>query len=249
MMISATANVQWVVREDSKLLSDLATQVIIDVLINTAHPVIGFATGESPRKLYSRLIARSLQDESLKPRWENVIGFNLDEYVGLNPNHPQSYHHYMWEHVYGHLPIAKEHIYIPNGIGHLAENCKQYDEALQFYGGQDIQILGIGRNGHIGFNEPGDHLAIGTHVTRLSETTRQANARFFKEEAVPKEAVTMGMGNILHAKRILLLAFGSVKRQALIKAFSGSIDTQCPASFLQLHDHITVFTDQSGIFE
>ncbi len=245
MMINPTTKVQWVVRDDCEMLNDLATQVLIDVLMNTSRPVIGFATGDTPRKLYTRLIARSLQDESLQRRWQDVIGFNLDEYVGLHPNHPQSYHHYMWKHVYEHLPITKEHIYIPNGIGHLKDNCKEYDDALQFYGGPDIQILGIGKNGHIGFNEPGDHLEIGTHVTRLSETTRQANARFFTDEAVPLQAVTMGIGGILHAKRILLLAFGSVKRAALLQAFSGSIDTKCPASFLQLHDRITVFTDQS----
>lgn len=244
-MMNQQQKVQWVVKEDIHELSDLAAQVLINVLMNTARPVIGFATGGTPRQLYESLVRRSQKDMQLQRRWQDVIGFNLDEYVGLSPNHPQSYHKYMQDYVYQHLPVAHDHIYIPSGTGDHVRNCKDYDDALAFYGWPDVQILGIGANGHIGFNEPSDHLEVGTHVTRLSEATLQANARFFQDESVPLEAVTMGMSSILHAKSIILLAFGATKRDALLKAFSGSIDTMCPASFLQLHDHITIFTDQS----
>ncbi|WP_245575874.1 glucosamine-6-phosphate deaminase [Alicyclobacillus contaminans] len=237
--------VEWVVAADRSHLHELAANVILDVLRNTERPVFGFATGGTPLGLYEQLVRRSLENPRLLTRWQDVTGFNLDEYVGLSPEHPQSYHHYMWRYVYRYLPVRPDRMFIPKGIGNLEDNCRSYDESLMKYGWPDVQILGIGKNGHIGFNEPARRLAMNTHVTRLSESTRLANARFFPSARdVPEQAITMGMAGILRAKQIVLLAFGEAKRDALIRAFSGWLGTDVPASLLQLHPHVTVFTDQ-----
>lgn len=237
--------IQWIVNQDTDVLNGIAAGIVFRVLVDILHPVIGFATGSTPVGLYQDLVQNSRANPKLLERWQHVIGFNLDEYVGLPENHPQSYHHYMWENIYQFLPVLPQHIYIPKVTGDLEVNCRTYDDTLANYGRQDLQILGIGKNGHIGFNEPAGNLVLNTHVTPLSEATRRANARFFDTmDEVPMRAITMGMGGILRAKRILLLAFGNEKREALLQAFSGTIGTECPASFLQLHANVTILTDQ-----
>jgi glucosamine-6-phosphate deaminase len=184
-------------------------------------------------------------DAAVRDGWRRAVTFNLDEYVGLSPDHPQSYHSYMQQHLFRFVPIPREHVHIPDGTGDLTHACERYDALLEEQGWPHVQILGIGRNGHIGFNEPAASLPLRTHVVHLTELTRQANARFFTSlDEVPVQAVTMGIGDILRARRIVLLAFGPSKRDALRQAFSGEVSTQCPASLLQLHPDVTVFTDQ-----
>lgn len=219
--------------------------MVLDVLTASQQPILGFATGSTPLGLYRVLIEKSHADEHLLACWKRMIGYNLDEYVGLHPNHPQSYHYYMQENLYRHLPVAPARIHIPSAEGAVEENCHAYHALLTETGWPDLQILGIGTNGHIGFNEPDDELQIYTHLTALTPVTRQANARFFDSvDEVPQHAVTMGIGDILKAKQVVLLAYGEQKREALRQAFSGAVSTRCPASFLQLHAHVTIFTDQ-----
>jgi glucosamine-6-phosphate deaminase len=236
---------KWVIHSDRKILDEAAADILIDVLNKVQNPVIGFATGSSPLGVYQSLVKRSLASPALLERWSHVHGFNLDEYVGLSEQHEQSYHAYMWNHLYQFLPVKPENIHVPNGNGDLISNCLAYDEALAEHGWPDVQILGIGKNGHIGFNEPAQTLSLHTHVTDLTENTRSANARFFtNEQEVPTQAITMGIADILQARQIILLAFGEEKREALIRSFSGSVSTLCPASFLQMHANVTVLTDK-----
>lgn len=240
-----TKNIEWIVDTNRDRLNEQAANTILQTLLDTPSPVLGFATGSTPLGLYQNLVRRSVESTQLQARWRDVTGFNLDEYVGLSPDHPMSYHHYMWEQFYQYVPVQRNRIYIPDGAGNLAENCQKYDAALAEHGFADVQILGIGKNGHIGFNEPAPQLELNTHVTGLSESTRAANARFFGAlEEVPTEAITIGMAGILNAKQVILLAFGVEKREALMRAFSGTVGTDCPASFLQLHKKVKIFTDQ-----
>jgi glucosamine-6-phosphate deaminase len=244
-MTGDTRHTKWVIHSDRKILDEAAADIVLDVLNRVANPVIGFATGSSPLGVYESLVKRSLANSALLERWRSVRGFNLDEYVGISEAHPQSYHAFMWNHLFKFLPMNPENIHIPNGNGDLALNCQTYDEALAVNGWPDVQILGIGKNGHIGFNEPGQALCLHTHITELTENTRSANARFFaEEEEVPTQAVTMGIADILQSKAIILLAFGEEKREALIRSFSGTVSTLCPASFLQMHANVTVLTDK-----
>jgi glucosamine-6-phosphate deaminase len=242
---TALCNVQWVYSRDVDELSREAAQLLAGVLCAEEQPVLGFATGASPLGLYRHLVRITSSDPAVREGWTRAHGFNLDEYVGLAPSHPQSYHAYMQTHLYRHVPIPPEHIHIPDGTGALDAACRNYDELLEHIGWPHVQVLGIGRNGHIGFNEPGRALNLRTHVVTLAETTRRQNARYFgSADAVPRQAVTMGIGDILRARRIVLLAFGPSKRDALQRAFSGVVTTECPASLLQLHPNVTVFTDQ-----
>jgi glucosamine-6-phosphate deaminase len=239
------SEVKWIFDRDVKSLSWQAATLVGAVLRKERRPVIGFATGASPLSLYRALVELSRENLEIWDGWRHAETFNLDEYVGLAPEHPQSYHAYMRNNLFQFVPIDGKRIHIPDGTGAHEEECKRYDATLERCGWPHIQILGIGRNGHIGFNEPAEWLPLRTHVVQLTDTTRQANARFFSSpEEVPTHAVTMGIGDILRAKHIVLLAFGETKREALQRAFCGEVSTHCPASFLQLHPNVTVFTDQ-----
>ncbi len=200
--------------------------------------VLGLATGSSPVGMYRRLAEQYRQGQL---DFSAVTSVNLDEYCGLSPEDPQSYRYFMEENLFRHINIRRENTFVPDGLNpdHAAV-CAAYDARIAALGGIDLQVLGIGNNGHIGFNEPDDHFTVGTHVVALKESTIQANARFFEDIAqVPTHAVTMGMGAILQAKRILLLA-GAEKAAIVRQAMEGPVTPQVPASLLQLHPNVTI---------
>lgn len=213
------------------------------VMTKSLEPVLGLATGSTPIPLYRQLVDFYRQGLSFR----HVTTINLDEYVGLAASHPQSYHAFMGEHLFGAVDLVPERIHVPNGMAaDLREECQRYDEIIARHP-IDLQILGIGRNGHIGFNEPDVALQAHTHVVRLTEDTIEANARFFTyPDSVPTEAITMGIQSILQARTIVLMAFGRDKAGAVQRALSGEVSTDMPASFLQMHPHVTFVLDEEA---
>jgi glucosamine-6-phosphate deaminase len=191
--------------------------------------------------LYRQLVAMKLD-------WNRVNTFNLDEYVGLAPEHTQSYHHYMWENFFQHVNIKKESVHIPDGrAGDIPAYCARYEESIRAAGGIDLQVLGIGTEGHIGFNEPASSLASRTRIKTLTMQTRADNAQSFGgEEEVPHHVITMGVGTIMEARQILLLAFGKNKARALAQAVEGPVTAMCPASILQMHPTVTIVLDEAA---
>mgnify|MGYP006081815055 CR=1 FL=1 len=217
---------------------------------NNEHLVLGLATGSTPIPLYQELI-RLHKKANLS--FENVYTFNLDEYCGLSENHPESYNHFMHKHLFDHIDIPKENIFIPSGKVEpvfLKDYCVGYEKHIQELGGIDIQILGIGRNGHIGFNEPGSSRVSITRKIELHHVTKRDAASAFGEfDLVPSHAITMGMKTILSAKKIYLMAFGENKKQAIKQAILGDITDELPASFLQQHDNTLVCVDSEANFK
>ena len=207
--------------------------------------VLGLATGSTPIGLYKELV-RMHKEEGLD--FSKVTTFNLDEYVGLPPEHNQSYHYFMWENLFKHINIDPRNVYIPQGMAeNVDEFCEWYENRIKEVGGIDLQILGIGSNGHIAFNEPGSSLGSRTRIKTLKESTRRDNARFFSSiDEVPKYAITMGIGTIMEAQEIILLASGKNKADALKKTVEGPITAMCPASTLQLHRKATIIADEEA---
>jgi glucosamine-6-phosphate deaminase len=177
--------------------------------------------------------------------FRNVTTFNLDEYVNLPVDHPESYHSYMNSHLFHHIDLPASQCHIPDGnAADPAEECRRYDQLIELSGQIDLQLLGIGHNGHIGFNEPAHALIRGTHIVDLAEETREANARYFSSlNEVPSQALTMGVGTILKAKKILLVVKGADKADIVRRAVQGPITTDCPASLLQTHPNLIVLLD------
>jgi glucosamine-6-phosphate deaminase len=206
--------------------------------------VLGLATGSTPLALYRELIA-------LKLDWRKITTFNLDEYVGLAPDHPQSYHSFMWENLFRHVNVAPKNVHIPDGRAKdIPKFCAKYEKQIRTAGGIDVQLLGIGTDGHIGFNEQTSSLASRTRIKTLTPQTRRDNARFFgSEDAVPHHCITMGIGTILDARHCVLLAFGKNKGRAIAEAVEGPITAMNPASALQLHPKVTVFLDEDAASE
>jgi len=207
--------------------------------------VLGLATGGTPLGCYRELI-RMHREEGLS--FSKVTTFNLDEYVGLPPSHPQSYHYYMFHNLFDHVDVRRENVHIPDGMAEdLDEECRRYEEAIKEAGGIDLQLLGIGRNGHIGFNEPGSPFDSRTRVVKLSEQTRKDNARFFNSiDEVPTHAITMGIGTIMEARRIILIASGEAKAEAIAKAVKGPKTVDVPASALQDHPDCLFIIDKEA---
>ena len=207
---------------------------------------LGLATGSSPVGMYKEL-ARRCAEEGLD--FSRVHSVNLDEYIGLAPEHDQSYRYFMNTNLFDHVNIDKNKTYVPNGLEEDSDKaCADYNEIIRSVGGIDIQLLGIGGNGHIGFNEPGEAFEKETHCVDLTESTIKANARFFESmDEVPKQAYTMGIKNIMAAKKILLVATGSAKADALYKSLYGPITPNVPASILQLHQDVTVVADEDAL--
>ncbi len=232
-----------VVVKDYNEISCLAAQIITDQIINKKNSVLGLATGSTPIGVYQELIQKYKKGEL---DFSKVITFNLDEYCGLSPEHPQSYHFYMWNVLFKHINVKKENINLLNGVTeNIAEECKQYEDLIQKSGGIDLQILGIGFNGHIGFNEPDISLDARTHLVDLTAETIRANSRFFNNaQEVPNQAITMGIGAIMQAKKIIMLASGKQKARIVEKTINGSITTKVPATVLQLHNNATIIIDQ-----
>ena len=180
--------------------------------------------------------------------FSKITTVNLDEYIGLNPEHSQSYRYFMNDNLFNHINIDVANTFVPNGLAKdLEVECKEYDKRIIELGGIDIQLLGVGNNGHIAFNEPDEHLSAGTHVISLTENTIEANARFFENiDDVPRTAITMGVGGIMKAKKIILIASGESKAEAIKGLFSGKITTENPASMLQMHRDVTVIVDKEA---
>ncbi len=225
-------------------LSRSAANLISAQVILKPDSVLGLATGSSPLGTYRQLITWY---EKGDVDFDKVISVNLDEYVGLSPKDAQSYRRFMNENFFDHINIRPENTFVPDGCAkNLDAACKAYDAHIEAVGGIDLQLLGIGLDGHIGFNEPDDVFVKNTHVVTLDPSTIRANARFFEDEAqVPRRAITMGMVSIMQAKKIVLIANGAAKRDILEKAFFGPITPRIPASILQLHPDITVIYSEN----
>lgn len=204
--------------------------------------VLGLATGGTPCKLY-QLLARMHRTEGLD--FSEVTSFNLDEYIGLHASHPASYHHFMEENFFAHVNIARERIHIPDGLAQdVPAHCAAYEEAIREAGGVDLQILGLGSDGHLGFNEPGSSLASRTRIKTLTERTRSDNARFFSEgQEVPHHVITMGLGTIMESRMCLLLAFGKAKAAAVAASVEGPVTASVPGSILQFHPRAKMLID------
>ncbi|HJG54604.1 MAG TPA: glucosamine-6-phosphate deaminase [Staphylococcus arlettae] len=210
------------------------------------HSKLGLATGGTMVDVY-RFLVELLHKNQLDV--SDVITFNLDEYVGLTSNHPQSYHYYMNDILFNQYPyFTTTQTYIPRGdADDLDQEAKRYEQLIDELGPVDIQILGIGENGHIGFNEPGTDLNSPTHIVDLTESTIQANSRYFEHEAeVPKQAVSMGLASILKAKRIILLAFGEKKRAAITKLAQKEVNKDVPATILHAHTNVEIYVDDAA---
>ncbi|MFA9379729.1 MAG: glucosamine-6-phosphate deaminase [Acetanaerobacterium sp.] len=221
----------------------MAAELFTEMIASKPDCVLGLATGSTPLPLYRELVDRS---KAGTVDFSQVRSVNLDEYMGLEPTHPQSYRLFMQQHLFDHIPIDPDNTCLPEGLSDdIPAMCKDYDARIASWGGIDLQLLGIGNNGHIGFNEPGTAFTLRTHLVQISESTRLANARFFEDdpEKVPAQAVTMGIGNIMSARRILLLVNGANKAEILYRALFEDVTPQAPASVLQLHPNVTVIAD------
>lgn len=216
--------------------------IIASLLQTNPRAILGLATGGTPVGVYQKLV--ELYREGLVS-FKQASSYNLDEYVGLPENHSESYRRFMDEKLFSQIDIPIENTHVPSGNSEQA--AEEYTKLLEKAGQIDLQLLGLGHNGHIGFNEPGENLHGPTHIVELDDLTRQANARYFPSiEDVPTHAVTMGIGTILQAKQILLMAKGADKAEIVAKALKGPITTQCPASLLQTHPNVVVVLDQAA---
>ena len=211
--------------------------------------VLGLPTGSSPLGVYAELVSLYRKGEL---SFEKVISFNMDEYVGLNHEHPQSYHRFMNDNFFSHIDINKNNVHIPNGMAQdLNKECAAYEEAISKAGGIDLFLGGVGVDGHIAFNEPGSSLSSRTRVKTLTMDTRQVNARFFEGdvERVPSTALTVGVGTIMDARELLILVNGSAKARALRDAVEGAVSHMCTLSALQMHRHGIIVCDDDATME
>ncbi|MEC1523460.1 glucosamine-6-phosphate deaminase [Neobacillus niacini] len=227
-------------------MSLAAGKIIVEKIRTNPSLTLGLATGSTPKGLYDYLI----QDhEKNGTTYKQVKSVNLDEYIGLPAQDPNSYHYFMRQNLFNHLDISEDHTHIPNGSARdLEQECLRYEQLIRELGGVDLQILGIGQNGHIGFNEPGTSFSSRTHIVTLAENTREANSRFFNSlEEVPTHAITMGIASILGSKEILLLVSGENKAEALLKFMNGEISEDFPASALKHHENVTVIADRDAL--
>lgn len=226
-------------------LSKVAANEMANIIKNNPKAILGLATGGSPVGMYKELIK---MNQSGEIDFSKVTTVNLDEYVGLSGEHPQSYRYFMNNILFNHINIDKNNTYVPNGLAeNIEEECKNYDVKIAELGGTDVQLLGVGNNGHIAFNEPDSSLVSGTHLTGLTEETIKANARFFDTiDEVPKTALTMGLGGIMKSKKIIVIASGESKAEAVKGMVSGKISTNMPASMLQMHRDVVVIVDEDA---
>lgn len=232
--------------KDYDAMSVKACEKVNETIKNIEHPVLGLATGSTPEGMYQRLI-EAYQKNDID--FEAVTTFNLDEYLGLSEENVNSYHYYMQENFFRHIDIPGQQTNVPEGdTGDASKACTDYEELIRDAGYVDLQILGLGENGHIAFNEPHTDFKSRTHVVDLTESTRSANARFFDSmEDVPKKAITMGLESILESKEIMLLASGSKKADAVARLINGDVSEAFPASILQKHAHVTIVADEAAL--
>ncbi|MDG0810828.1 glucosamine-6-phosphate deaminase [Cohnella rhizosphaerae] len=231
--------------DDNEKLNEAGANIIVSLVQTNPRAVLGLATGGTPVGIYEQVVRMYKQG---LVSFRNATSYNLDEYVGLPEDHPESYHTYMRRHLFDHIDLPADSAHLPNGNATDPDaECAAYDEMIERSGQIDLQLLGIGHNGHIGFNEPDTDLVRGTHVVTLAEETRKANARYFDAiDDVPKQAITMGIGSILKAKTILLVVRGADKAEIAKRALTGPITTDVPASLLQTHPRLTVLLDRAA---
>ena len=236
---------RFIVTKDYNDMSRKAANIISAQIITKPNCVLGLATGSTPVGTYKQLVEWYNKGDL---DFSEVSTVNLDEYKGLDHDNDQSYYYFMMNNLFKHVNIDLSRTHVPDGTEPDPEKaCADYEKIVKSYGGIDLQLLGLGHNGHIGFNEPSDNFAKVTHCVDLTESTIKANARFFEKiEDVPTQAYTMGIGTIFKAKRILLIASGKDKAEIVKKAFCGPIDPQVPASILQLHPDVTVVLDEDA---
>lgn len=232
--------------KDYNDMSRKAANIISAQLILKPDSILGLATGSTPVGAYKQLVEWYEKGDL---DFSKASSVNLDEYKGLSGEHDQSYRYFMNDNLFNHVNIDKNKTNVPNGLAEDAEaECRRYNQVIEELGGIDLQLLGIGGNGHIGFNEPCDVFEKGTHVVELTEETKQSNARFFTSiDEVPTQALTMGIGNIMSAKKILLLASGEAKAKALYDSCFGPITPGVPASVLQLHPDVVIIADEAAM--
>ena len=234
------------VTEDYNAMSRRVANLIFSQVVMKPDCVLGLATGSTPVGAYQQLVEWYKEGEL---DFSQVRSINLDEYVGLAPTHDQSYRYFMQSNLFDHVNIVPENTNVPNGLAaDPAEECRRYNEIIHALGPIDLQLLGMGHNGHIGFNEPADAFELETHVVDLAESTIQANARFFGSEAeVPRQAMTMGIQTIMQAKKVLVAVSGKDKAEIVKKAFTGPVTPQVPASILQMHPDVILVGDKAAL--
>ena len=231
-----------IIKETYEEMSREAAEMVRKGLKKKPGMVLGLATGSTPLGLYKEL-ARMHKEEALD--FSQVVTFNLDEYVGLQPDHPQSYRYFMNENLFNHINIKMENTHVPDGMAKdLEAHCEEYEEMIKKAGGIDLQVLGIGSDGHIAFNEPCSSLGSRTRIKTLTKQTIEDNSRFFeKEEDVPIFAITMGVGSVMESKEVLLLASGEKKAEVIARCIEGPITAEVTASMVQMHPWVTVIVD------
>ena len=234
-----------IIMPDSQQASEVGARIIAALVKDKNDCVLGLATGSTPVKLYKELI-RMHKEDGLDFR--RVTSFNLDEYIGLGPDHPSSYNVFMRENLFDHINIPKHRIHIPDGLApEIPAHCKQYEGAIKAAGGIDLQVLGIGSDGHVGFNEPTSSLASRTRIKTLTEQTIKDNKQYFESgETVPRHVITMGVGTIMEARTNLLFAFGEGKAQAIADTVEGPVTSMVPASVLQMHPSAKIIIDEAA---
>ena len=231
---------------DYEEMSQIAAQKVVEAVMKNPKVVLGLATGSTPEGLYKALIQ---EHKDKGTSYKYVKTFNLDEYMNLDQDDKNSYYTFMKEKLFNHIDIKLENTNIPNGMApNMEKEAVRYENLIQEVGGTDLQILGIGHNGHIGFNEPGTSFHSQTHVVELAERTREANARYFNcLEEVPRHAITMGIQSIMNSKEIILLVSGESKAETMKRLIYGEISEDFPASVLRLHNNVTVIADQDAL--
>ena len=237
---------QVYVAENYTDMSRKAANILSAQVILKPDTVMGLATGSSPVGTYQQLIEWYKKGDL---DFAQVRTVNLDEYAGLAPEHSQSYRRFMQENFFDHINIPRENTHVPNGLApDLEAECRRYNQVIQSLGGIDIQLLGMGHNGHIGFNEPGQAFELETHVVNLTDNTIEANARFFASpDEVPRQAITMGIKSIMQAQRIVMVVSGADKADMVRAAFAGPVVPQVPASILQMHPNFILVGDKAAL--
>lgn len=251
---------QWIIVDDAAALAETAATIMLDTISRDPNAVLGLPTGSTPLGMYSAVVARCRIEQHC---FRDVVTFNLDEYAGITPDHPSSYHAYMRDVLFNHVDLDPSNTHIPDGSGRkvlarhpdltfdeaLELECGEYEDAIRRHGSLQLTFLGLGRNGHIGFNEPGTSFRTRTHVVTLTESTRQANAEYFPGSAPPKRALTVGIGTILESAGIVLMAAGAAKQEAIARLRSGEIDESFPASALHRHHDVRCIVDRAAAGE
>lgn len=224
-----------------------AANRIISLVRENPKCVLGLSTGSSPIGVYKKLIA---DHKANGTTYQEVVTFNLDEYEGLDGSSEHSYRYFMNDELFDHLDIKKENTHLPSGIGDLVQNCAQYEEEIKAAGGIDLQLTGIGTNGHIAFNEPGTSFDTYTHIAELTQSTIDSNAKFFpSREEIPTRAISMGIQSIMETRQVLMIAYGKSKAQAIKQMIDGPVSEDLPASILQRHANAIVLLDKEAASE